>query len=113
MLDLILTTAQRVSATNCACLYHRSFSQANTPPEEWPFGFTITTEQVWDGFLTLSLLQNHDRLGLGHQLIVPHTGNQRDRFLEPMRAHNEHIRLHNLPEFRHFCNRCVRWYTDD
>ncbi|KAF8228308.1 hypothetical protein L208DRAFT_1292379 [Tricholoma matsutake] len=42
------------SAINCAWLYNLSLSDT-VPPSDWAFGFSVTTEQVWDAFVTLAL----------------------------------------------------------
>jgi hypothetical protein len=72
------------SATNCARLYHRSFSHNNISPSGWPVEFTLTTEHVWDAFTITCLLNDSTRLGT--QVIVPNTGLQKDRFTEVTRA---------------------------
>jgi hypothetical protein len=46
------------SATNCGCLYHCSFSRYTLPPPDWPVGFTLTTEHVWDAFIIACLLDD-------------------------------------------------------
>ncbi|KAF8225954.1 hypothetical protein L208DRAFT_1503394, partial [Tricholoma matsutake] len=45
------------SATNCARIYNLSFPDP-VSPDGWAFGFTVTTEQVWDGCVTLALLND-------------------------------------------------------
>jgi hypothetical protein len=94
------------SATNCARLYHRSFSRHNIPPRSWPVGFTLTTEHVWDAFVIACLLDDHQKLGT--QLIIPNSGMQKDRFMEALRARNLRIRLHSQPEFTHRCEKCCQ-----
>ena len=45
-------------------------------------------------------------------LEVPHTGAQKDRFTEPLRARNLRFRAHGQPELRHYCNKCLRVYRN-
>ncbi|KAF8219602.1 hypothetical protein L208DRAFT_1338990, partial [Tricholoma matsutake] len=66
----------RTSATNCACLYNLSLNNS-TPPNDWAFGFTVTTDHIWDGFVILALLEDCQRRSA--TLEVPHTGAQKDR----------------------------------
>jgi hypothetical protein len=73
----------RTSATNCARIYNLSFL-GSVPPDGWAFGFTVTTEQVWDGFVILSLLE--DCQVESKVLEVPHTGAQRDRFTKALQT---------------------------
>jgi hypothetical protein len=96
------------SATNCARLYHHSFSRHNLPPFGWPFGFTLKTEHVWDAFIITCLLDDFSRLNA--QLIVPNIGPQKDRFNEAMKARNLRFRLLGQPELNHRCEKCTRIY---
>ena len=43
---------------------------------------------------------------------MPHTGAQKDRFTDALRARNLRFRLHGQPELRHCCNKCLRIYPD-
>ncbi|KAF8230839.1 hypothetical protein L208DRAFT_1135188, partial [Tricholoma matsutake] len=72
----------RTSATNCAHLYNLSplngpLNNIESPPD-WPFSFTVTTEQVWDGFVLLVLLDDHQQQS--KVLEKPHTSAQKDHF---------------------------------
>ncbi|KAF8219141.1 hypothetical protein L208DRAFT_1342983 [Tricholoma matsutake] len=71
------------SATNCAQLYNLSLSDT-VPPSDWAFGFLVTTEQVWDAFVTLALLEDHQTQS--KTLVVPHTGAQKDCFTDVLCA---------------------------
>jgi hypothetical protein len=75
---------------------------------DWAFGFSVTTEQVWDSFVILALLE--DCQHRSKTLEVPHTGAQKDRFTEPLRARNLRFRAHGQPELRHYCKKCLRVY---
>ncbi|KAI0039532.1 hypothetical protein FA95DRAFT_1585268 [Auriscalpium vulgare] len=99
-----------VSATNCARSYEMSLSQKSTHVEGWQFGFSLTTEQVWDAFILLALLRDHERRS--QLLHVPHSGEQRDRFVTAMQRRNELIVFAGQPELRHYCDRCMRIYED-
>ena len=101
----------RTSATNCARLYNLSLSSTIPPSTgDWAFGFTVTTEQVWDSFVILALLEDCQQRSM--ILEVPHTGAQKDRFTEPLRARNLRFRAHGQPELRHYCNKCLRVYQN-
>jgi hypothetical protein len=99
----------RTLATNCARIYNLSFSDF-VPPDGWAFGFTVTSEQVWDGFVTLALLDDCQQRS--KVLEVPHTGAQRDHFTNAMCAWKLQFRVHGQPELRHFCQKCLRVYKD-
>lgn len=106
----------RTSATNGARLYNSCLSRPETRPvhPDWPpeRSFKLTTEQVWDGFIILSLLE--DYAGRNAILRVPHGGDQNDRFTEAMRERNERIRTYGQPELSHYCDKCLRvWETKD
>jgi hypothetical protein len=99
------------SATNCARLYNLTLSSIVSPSTgDWAFGFTVTTEQVWDSFVILALLEDCQRRS--KTLEVPHTGAQKDRFTEPLRARNLRFRVHGQPELCHYCNKCLRVYEN-
>ncbi|KDQ48967.1 hypothetical protein JAAARDRAFT_144139, partial [Jaapia argillacea MUCL 33604] len=72
------------SATNCARLFNLSMSLPTDPRPQWQFGFALTSEEVWDGFVILALLE--DQEARGGKLIVPHRGDQRLRFTEAIQA---------------------------
>ena len=70
----------------------------------------LASSYVWDGFLILSLLEDHkSRL---ETLIVPHDGLRKDRYTTAVRARNARIQLYGQEETRHYCNKCIRVYTD-
>jgi hypothetical protein len=108
-LFLHLNVSYRTSATNCARLYNLSLSDT-VPPEDWAFGFLVTTEHVWDAFVILALLEDHE--SWSKTLVVPHIGAQKDCFTDALRARNLRFRLHGQPELRHCCKKCLRVYPD-
>ncbi|KAG1852774.1 hypothetical protein DFJ58DRAFT_841808 [Suillus subalutaceus] len=97
-----------VSATNCAHLYgiaHARRSRTDNV-DDWQFGSSLTTEQVWDLFTLLALLdylQPRDE-----HLIVPHDGDQKHRFTTAMYARNSRIVLEGQDELPHACCACMR-----
>jgi hypothetical protein len=99
----------RTSATNCARLYNLSLSDT-VPLGDWAFGFSVTTEQVWDAFVILALLEDHQ--SRSKTLVVPHIGAQKDCFTDALRAQNLRFRLHGQPELWHYCKKCLRVYQD-
>jgi len=80
------------------------------PPQGWVTGFTLTSDHVWDGFIILSLLEDHQNRQ--QPLVVPHSGQCKDRYTEAVQAHNLRIQLYGQPEIRHYCKKCTRTYTD-
>ncbi|KAF8231039.1 hypothetical protein L208DRAFT_1279247, partial [Tricholoma matsutake] len=72
------------SATNCSCLYHHSFSRHSLPPPDWPVGFMLTMEHIWDAFIIACLL--NDCAQLDSQLIIPNNGPQKNWFNKAMQA---------------------------
>jgi len=102
----------RTSATNCARTYNSALAgKLITAMEEfgWKFGAKLATEHVWDGFVILSLLRDHDRRDLCMQ--VPHTGSQRDRFTQLMEERNAWIIGEGQDEVSHYCDKCMRVYV--
>ncbi|KAF8870548.1 hypothetical protein BD779DRAFT_1478769 [Infundibulicybe gibba] len=77
------------SATNGARIYNTCLSHPENKPSGWPFDFKLRSEHVWDGFIILSLLEDFDKRD--DILMVPHTGDQKDRFTFAMQEHNARI----------------------
>ena len=73
-------------------------------------GFKLRTEHMWDAFVILSLLRDHE----GHQLNleVPHTGLQKDRFKPAMQERNLWFVQEGQPEIDHWCRKCTRIYRE-
>jgi hypothetical protein len=91
-----------VSASSCARLYDIAQSHLSELMSEWQFGSTLTTEQVWDTFTLLALLddcQSYDTL--------PHDGEQRDRFMAVMHDRNEQVIIEEQEELPHACYGCM------
>lgn len=98
------------SASNCARSYHQALSKDHIRPKDWSFGSKLKSDHVYDGFIILSLLEDHK--ARQSTLVVPHTGEQKDRFTEAMQARNALIRLYSQPEIRHHCDKCIRVFRD-
>jgi hypothetical protein len=108
---LLLTLhVRRVSATNCARTYELAQARRDSGElhEDWQFGSKLTTEHVWDAFVILALLEDHEKQGT--RLQVPHIGKQKDRFTAEMAQRNERIVRDGQPEIAHYCNKCMRTY---
>jgi hypothetical protein len=75
----------------------------------WQFGAKLTTEHVWDAFVILSLLRDHDRRDLCMQVL--HTGLQKDRFTSLMEERNIQIISEGQDEVSHYCQKCLRLYN--
>jgi hypothetical protein len=46
-------------------------------------------------------------------LELPHTGLQKDRFTDAIKARNMRIQLYGQPEITHYCRKCTRFYKDE
>jgi hypothetical protein len=104
----------RFSATNCARMYELALSQDGYQQIDqgpWRFTARLATEHVWDAFVILSLLKDHERQGT--ILDVPHIGLQKDRFSGAMEARNERIICYGQPEVSHYCDKCMRTFAHD
>jgi hypothetical protein len=69
--EMVVTKKQALSNPLCQSL-GSLFSQRETRTLEdagWQWGFKLTTEYVWDAFVILSLLRDHQ--GHQHHLVVP------------------------------------------
>lgn len=97
-----------VSATNCANLYAiaQTRHDLGDSDDHWQFGNALTTEQVWDSFTLLALLDDHQQRD--ESLIVPHDGDQKNRFTGAMYARNARIVLQGQDELPHTCLGCMR-----
>lgn len=74
----------------------------------WPFAFRLEQDNIWDGFIIISLIEDAQRRNA--QLVVPHTGLQHDRFVQAMQQRNMRIQLYSQPELLHCCRKCMRTY---
>ncbi|KAF7304605.1 hypothetical protein HMN09_00863800 [Mycena chlorophos] len=72
------------SATNGARIYDQALSQPENIPREHPdwatTSFKLRPEHVWNAFIVLCLLEDHQRRG--ETLRVPHTGGPEGSFYE-------------------------------
>jgi hypothetical protein len=99
----------RVSASNAAKLYKMSLMKDYFEEEEWQFVPRLTTEQVWDEFVIVSLLD--DKIRRNEHLQVLHTGKQKDRFTEAMQERNKDFVINGQPDaVQHACDKCLRIY---
>jgi hypothetical protein len=102
-----------VSAANCAAIYLHTHNvkEGSHIPKSWPFQPKLNGKNVYDGFVLLALLEDHQRrLSV---LSVPHGGDQSMRFKVAMQERNNKIRLYGQDELRHHCEKCVRVYNGD
>ncbi|KIK35164.1 hypothetical protein CY34DRAFT_96614, partial [Suillus luteus UH-Slu-Lm8-n1] len=93
--------------TNCANLYAIAQTRYDLgdSDDHWQFGNTLMTEQVWDCFTLLALLDDHQQRD--ESLIVPHNGDQKNCFTGTMYARNARIMLQGQDELPHTCLRCM------
>ncbi|KAF8972915.1 hypothetical protein BDZ97DRAFT_1912520 [Flammula alnicola] len=101
-----------VSASNAAKSYEMSLAKDSLKGTDWKFGSQLTTENVWDAFIIVSLLE--DKLRAHQRLHVPHTGLQKDRFREAMAERNKDFVLNGQPDaIGHACDKCFRKYETE
>ncbi|KAF7332740.1 hypothetical protein MKEN_00157500 [Mycena kentingensis (nom. inval.)] len=101
-----------VSATNCAKSYDMALSQQEVHDMScggWQFGCKLTTNHVYDAFIVLTLLDYHQRNKTN--LVVPHNGEQKDRFVVAMEARNAEVIRMGQDVVGHCCDRCLRVWT--
>ncbi|KAF8232726.1 hypothetical protein L208DRAFT_1561138, partial [Tricholoma matsutake] len=80
------------SATNCACLYDLSLNQSESH-SDWLFGFMLTMEHIWDGFVLWALLEDCQQQSA--TLNIPHTGAQKDHFTAEICAQSLCFHVHS------------------
>ncbi|KAJ2936392.1 hypothetical protein H1R20_g702, partial [Candolleomyces eurysporus] len=102
-----------VSFSNCASMYVNQYPSADEDlPPQWKFkASTLDGEEVYDGFLVISLLEDCRRRNT--VLSVPHGGLQSQRFVKAIQARNLRMRLYGLPHIDHACTKCVRIIKGD
>ncbi|KAG1727378.1 uncharacterized protein EDB91DRAFT_1061158, partial [Suillus paluster] len=98
-----------VSATNCARLYNEAQARHENVTHEWQFSMTVTTEEVWDAFTVLALLDDHQLQNT--RLCVPHGNSQSARYTAAMRARNERIITEGQDELPHACYGCMHLFS--
>ncbi len=101
-----------MSATNCMCPYNAALAEkASEPPAGWRFGFTVTSDHVYNGFMIYCLLE--DLISQTQTLSVPHkTCQDKDRYLDVICAWNQCMWLYSQPVVQHYCNKCTRFSYD-
>lgn len=79
-------------------------------PEEWSLkASALKGDHIYYGFTLLSLLE--DYCSRNTVLVVPHTGDQANRFTEAVRERNMRLKCYGQPEIEHCCNKCMRLYN--
>ena len=96
------------SATNCARIYNTNSAESKWKPTDWQFSLEVTSDEVYDAFTVLSLLEECQLQN--STLVVPHGGLARDRFTEAINTRNNRYRLSSQPELFHHCKKCTRYY---
>ena len=103
-----LSICDRFSASNTSRVYNCTMTDHdyfNT--SEWGLSNTLTTNQIWDAFVLLSLLE--DSVFRQKILSAPHDGNQNHRFRKAMEERNAWVIINGQPDaVRHACNLCMR-----
>ena len=83
-------------------------AKSNVPPPGWSFRFSLLTEPVWSAFLLYCLLE--DATEQQEYLVLTHTGDQKDRFSEPVQAQDQCMCIEGQLELTHFCDKCTYWF---
>lgn len=98
-----------VSATNCAKFYNTAISPNRgrdlAKEMDWQFKGEVTSDQVYNAFTALSLLE--DSLRRDTQLQLPHTGDEKGRYTAAVELLNDRRRFYH-PEVYHSCDLCSR-----
>ncbi|KAF8222057.1 hypothetical protein L208DRAFT_1324496, partial [Tricholoma matsutake] len=78
VIDMFITLmlVSWTSATNCAQFYNLTLSKGHQAPPDWVFKLELSLDIIYNGFVILSLLEDHARCN--DTLKVPHTGLQKD-----------------------------------
>ena len=100
----------RTSASNCARLYNMTLAEISHTADELTFTPFLHTNEVWDSFALLCLLEDCQKYS--RPLDLPHNGPQEHRFDAAMAARNERIQAEGLPQVRHYCRKCTRIFDD-
>ena len=70
----------------------------------------MTTDHVWDAFVIWTLLRQHEKKN--RVIIVPHYGDQKNRFTRLMEERNREVIEHGQEEISHYCDKCMRVWKD-
>ncbi|KAF7300480.1 hypothetical protein HMN09_00932200 [Mycena chlorophos] len=98
-----------VSASNFSKCYDMALSgqkENDFAQGGWQFGCLMTTDHVYDAFVIVSLLEHHSKHDT--QLVVPHKGEQKDRYTAAMEARNKDIVANGQDAIDHACDTCLR-----
>lgn len=98
------------STTTCANFYNTAISQSKEPLPEWLYGFSLSSDHVWSAFLLFCLLD--DVIEHEEYVIIKHTGDQKNHFVDLVQACNQCWWTEGQPELTHFCDQCTRWYLN-
>jgi hypothetical protein len=90
-------------------LYNEAQARRHKLSHDWQFKTSVTTEEVWDAFTILALLDDHQRQNT--RLRVPHGSQQSDRYTAAMLARNQRIITHGQDELPHACYGCMRLFS--
>lgn len=104
-----------MSAGHCVSSYARTYITPEQELEEkeggWRFRKMLRPENVWDAFIIMSLLRQHEQRN--ETMYAPHTGEQNVRFMALMQARNSEVINYGQDELPHFCDKCMRVWKDD
>jgi CxC5 like cysteine cluster associated with KDZ transposases len=96
---ILMMVLSWTSATNCARIYNTGFaaytSNLKSGPVDWQFKLEVTSDEVYDAFTILSLLE--DCQLQRSTLVVPHGGLAKDRFTAAVQTRNNRFRLCSQP----------------
>ena len=80
-------------------MYEIALAGPDCLPVGWPIKAALKGDHVQDGFVIVSLLEDHHERNT--TLIVPHTGEQANRFTELIKARNGRTKLYGQRELLH------------
>ncbi|KAF9522001.1 hypothetical protein CPB83DRAFT_911574 [Crepidotus variabilis] len=96
------------SATNCARIYNASMQNLELIPHlpvDWPTGFELSVEFVWDAFFLYGLMLDH--VEEKSVLELPHQAeSQAKRLQAALRVRNQRLAGVGQEAWNHACDRC-------
>lgn len=111
----------RVSSTNCACLYNLSMAHkwshitgqtaAYRDLREIPLSSPIQPKNVLNGFFIYSLLL--DKAEHGQILLMNSNGELKNRLMEPLGMRNKDMEGTGQEAYTHACDKCFHTYEQN
>ncbi|KAF8156137.1 hypothetical protein BJ912DRAFT_1027204 [Pholiota molesta] len=99
------------SAANSAEIYNTCLSKPENQPTDWPFGFELRGEYIWNTISHLAILEYYAEEG--RQLNLPHGSIHQDRLSAVIAERNRRFEEQGQPEWGHYCDKCIRFFNDE